>query len=102
MNHQPTPMMTCEECDHPAHRAVSIDIQRGEDYDVAFLCKRHYADLVVQEWSQPYHERGWHISDSHLLVDTTDDGTIIPAHAFISTDNPTATVPADAITEVVE
>ena len=101
MEHQPIPMPSCDECDCLAHRAAEIEVQ-GEDYDVAFLCKKHYADLVIQEWSQPYHDRGWAIIGTHLLADTTDDGTIIPEHAFVSIENPTATVPVDAITEVVE
>ena len=83
----------CMNCDDEAHRFVVYEWGDGPmDYDVGTVCRRHFADMVVAEFTG----KGITITHTEVLPDYTDDGTLIPEHAFtdapLSTENPVGIV----------
>lgn len=84
----------CINCESLAHRLAVIEW--GDDYDVITVCKHHYAELVTEEFKQPFHAKRWSMTHSEVLPDYTDDGTLIPEHCFtdapLSTENPMGVV----------
>ena len=96
---QPIHEAQCEnDCSNEAHRFVVYEWgDHPMEYDVVDVCRSCHAQMVIAEFKGDIT-----ITHTEVLPDTTDDGTLIPEHAFtpVSTENPVGIV-VDTV-EVVE